>query len=189
VITHPIALQSFGAVFLLLPEAIGTFRLVEYIGRELLTFTVPCHGTYGHRLLRTLWPNYNYKNRRKSRELGHHRTLRSHSKRITNLKIGNVFPEYNELTRTWIVLRTTTHTKPFRLNHWYTTTTLHHHTDWVSATTTNVILEKKNPRTTAATTKRAEGWSIAAAVARCCWYREERAYPSTSVTEEGWPSR
>lgn len=48
--TYPVAFQSFGAVFLLLPEAIGTFRLVENVGRELLTLSVACHGTNGHRL-------------------------------------------------------------------------------------------------------------------------------------------
>lgn len=46
--THPVALQSLGAVLLLLPEAVGAFRLVEYVGRELLALPVACHGPYGH---------------------------------------------------------------------------------------------------------------------------------------------
>lgn len=47
-VTHPIALQSLGAVLLLLPKAVGAFRFVKYVWRELLALSVARHGTHGH---------------------------------------------------------------------------------------------------------------------------------------------
>lgn len=45
-------------MLLLLPEAVGAFRFVEYVRRELFTLPVARHGPHGHRAFALFTPHY-----------------------------------------------------------------------------------------------------------------------------------